>query len=342
MANTPKGENKVNGHRTPKILAQLFHQETSSAALDASRVVVDPKSIAASVTSIRTEVPPDAHTAPYLGLEREGNAVLINSDGLILTIGYLLLESRAVRVMAQDGSWINADYVGYDFDSGFGLARAQKPLNLTPIKLGDSTKLKEGSEVIIAAHGGRDHCIGATIIGRHEFAGYWEYLLDNAIFTAPAHPNWSGAALIGVDGLLYGIGSLLIDDAANTAAGTRGNMFVPVELLSPILDDLLSAGRVQRPPRPWLGMFTAETQKGLVVVHVTPEGPADRSGLALEDVILRVAEEPINDLAHMYRKMWDLGDAGTVVPLTVMRDTVGIEVTVKSASRYDYFRTPRE
>ena len=227
MANTPKGENKVNGHRTPKILVPLFHQETSSTALDASRVVVDPKSIAASVTSIRTEVPPDAHTAPYLGLEREGNAVLINSDGLILTIGYLLLESRAVRVMAQDGSWINADYVGYDFDSGFGLARAQKPLNLTPIKLGDSTKLKEGSEVIIAAHGGRDHCIGATIIGRHEFAGYWEYLLDNAIFTAPAHPNWSGAALIGVDGLLYGIGSLLIDDAANTAAGTRGNMFVP-------------------------------------------------------------------------------------------------------------------
>ena len=342
MADTPKGENKVNGHRPPKLLAQLFHQERSSAALDVSKVIVDPKLIAASVTSIRTEVPSDAHTAPYLGLEREGNAALINSDGLILTIGYLLLESRAVWVMAQDGSWISADYVGYDFDSGFGLARAQKPLNLTPIKLGDSTKLEQGSEVIIAAHGGPDHCISATIIDRHEFAGYWEYLLENAIFTAPAHPNWSGAALIGVDGLLYGIGSLLIDDAANDTVGTRGNMFVPIELLRPILDDLLSAGRVRRPPRPWLGMFTAETQTGLVVVHLTPEGPAHRSGLALDDVILRVAEEPINDLAHMYRKMWNLGDAGTVVPLTVMRDAVGVEVTVKSASRYDYFRTPRD
>ena len=274
---------------------------------------------------------------------------LLTTTFLLLVMGLFLPMSAKAQLFVSDDTLDSV--LQFDsttgaplgtFDSGFGLARAQKPLNLTPIKLGDSTKLEQGSQVIIAAHGGPDHCISATIIDRHEFAGYWEYLLETAIFTAPAHPNWSGAALIGVDGLLYGIGSLLIDDAANDTVGTRGNMFVPIELLRPILDDLLSAGRVRRPPRPWLGMFTAETQTGLVVVHLTPEGPAHRSGLALDDVILRVAEEPSNDLAHMYRKMWNLGDAGTVLPLTVMRDAVGVEVTVKSASRYDYFRTPRD
>ena len=341
MADTLKDTKKVNGHRTPNILGPQLPHDTTSLGLDTGNLVVNPELVVAPVTSIRTEVPSDAHTAPYLGVEREGNAVLINSDGLILTIGYLLLESRSIWVMAQDGNWLSADFVGYDFDSGFGLARARDPLNLVPIELGDSTNLKKGSSVFIAAHGGRDHCAGATVIERREFAGYWEYLLENAIFTAPAHPNWSGAALIGVNGMLYGIGSLLIDDPANNTAGTQGNMFVPIELLSPILDDMLSSGRTRRPPRPWLGMFTAEMQTGIVVVHLTPEGPAHRSGLALDDVILRVGGEPINDLAHMYRKIWGLGDAGAIVPLTVMRDSVGVEVAVKSANRYEHFRTPR-
>lgn len=332
----------MNGQQLPNVLDKaLPDRQMPTIELDPSTTGVKQALSSVSVTSVRTEVPSDAHTAPYLGIEREGNAVLINSDGLILTIGYLLLESHTVQVLARDGGWVGADFVGYDFESGFGLARAREPLNLTPISIGDSASLQEGSQVTVAAHGGQEQVINATIIARRAFAGYWEYLLENAIYTAPAHPNWSGAALIGKDGLLHGIGSLLIDDAGTGAAGMQGNMFVPTELLKPILDDLLSGGRVHGPARPWLGMFTAETQTGLVVVHLTPEGPAHRSGLAPEDVILRIDGEPINDLAHMYRKMWSLGDAGTVIPLTVMRDTVGVEVSVKSASRYDYFRTPR-
>ena len=341
MAAIPKDAKKINGHRVPNILAPQLHQDATSVGLDTKNVVVDPELVETPVTSIRTEVPTDAHTAPYLGVEREGNAVLIGSDGLVLTIGYLLIECSVIRVMARDGTWSSADFVGYDFDSGFGLARARDPLNFTPIEFGDSTNLKQGSNVFVAAHGGRDHCADATVIERREFAGYWEYLLENAIFTAPAHPNWSGAALIGVDGMLHGIGSLLIDDPTNSTTGTQGNMFVPIELLSPILGDILSSGQTRQPPRPWLGMFTAETQTGIVLVHLTPEGPAHRSGLALDDVILRVGGEPIDDLAHMYRKIWSLGDAGTLVPLTVMRDSVGVEVKVKSANRYEYFRTPR-
>ena len=332
---------KINGHRAPNILVQQLRQDSNSVGLDTKNVVVDPDLIEAPVTALRTDVPADAHTAAYLGVEREGNAVVISSDGLVLTIGYLLLESSAIRVMTRDGTWSSADFVGFDFDSGFGLARATDPLNFSPIELGDSTNLKQGSDVFVAAHGGRGHCAGATIIERREFAGYWEYLLENAIFTVPAHPNWSGAALIGIDGKLHGIGSLLIDDPTNGVTGIQGNMFVPIELLSPILGDILSSGQSRHPPRPWLGMFTAETQTGIVLVHLTPEGPAHRSGLALDDVILRVGGEPINDLAHMYRKIWSLGNAGTLVPLTVMRDSVGVEVKVKSANRYEYFRTPR-
>ena len=336
-----KREKKLNGHRTPKIFASQLHPKISSPT---DTVTSDFSTIINTefMTSVRTEVPPDARTAPYLGIEREGNAVAIGPDGLLLTVGYLLLESRTIRAVTKEGNWVPADYVGYDFESGFGLARAREPLNLTPIEFGESAKLATDSAVIVAAHGGENHWLNAKITGRREFAGYWEYLIENAIFTTPAHPNWSGAALIDSDGKLNGIGSLLVDDAMDTKNRKQGNMFVPIELLTPILDDLLKNGRSQQPTRPWVGMFTAETQTGLAIVHVTPGGPAQRSGIEVEDVILRINEEPIADLADMYRKIWRLGTAGTVIPMTLMRDTVGVEVTVKSSNRYDYFVTPRD
>ena len=295
-----------------------------------------------SVTAIRTEVPADAHTASYLGSEREGSAVLIDDSGTVLTIGYLLLESNRVWIRDKSASWVPADFVGYDFESGFGLARAREPLNLVPIGLGDSSTLNEGEEVCVVAYGDEEPPIRTNVVGRQEFAGYWEYLIENAIFTSPAHPKWSGAPLVGSDGLVKGIGSLLLDEVAEKTAQAQGNMFVPTELLLPILDDLLRTGRAQRPSRPWLGIFAADTQKGPSLIHISPEGPADQSGLHAEDIILRVNNKPIDDVADMYRKIWTVGEAGSVIPVTIMRDTIGVELTVKSSSRYDFFRTPRE
>ena len=194
----------------------------------------------------------------------------------------------------------------------------------------------------MVAYGDNELPVRTNVVGRQQFAGYWEYLIENAIFTSPAHNKWSGAPLVDSDGLVKGIGSLLLDEIASQKEQAQGNMFVPTELLLPILDDLLQTGRARRPPRPWLGIFAADTHRGPSLIHISPEGPADRSGLRAEDVILRVNNEPIKDIADMYQKVWDVGVAGSLVPVTIMRDTVGVELKIKSSSRYDFFQTPRE
>ena len=318
------------------------NKKMEQTALVAPGPALDNSQYSGSVTAIRTEVPADAHTASYLGSEREGSAVVIDDSGTVLTIGYLLLESNRVWIRGQNGSWIAADFVGYDFESGFGLARARESLNLVPMELGDSSTLNEGEEVCVVAYGDEESPIRTNVVGRQEFAGYWEYLIENAIFTSPAHPKWSGAPLVDSGGLVKGIGSLLLDEIAEQTTQAQGNMFVPTELLLPILDDLLRTGRAQRPSRPWLGIFAADTQKGPSLIHIAPEGPADHCGLHAEDVILRVNNEPIDDVADMYRKIWKVGEAGSLVPVTIMRDAVGVELKIKSSSRYDFFRTPRE
>ncbi|MDP6352661.1 MAG: S1C family serine protease [Alphaproteobacteria bacterium] len=335
-------EGKINGHRASAILRQLRPDLDPSMTPDPEDLAFDLDAVASGVTALRAQVPSDAHTAPYLGTEREGNAVAIHQDGLVVTIGYLILESQSVQVATAAGDWIESEVVGYDFETGFGLVRPRRPLDILPIGIGNSDDLREGEPVVIAARGGRDQALTGTVASRREFAGYWEYLLDDAIFTAPAHPNWSGSALIGADGRLRGIGSLLVEDAGAGGEALQGNMFVPIDLLTPLIDRLSTVGRARDHARPWLGMFTADTATGLVVVHISPDGPADRAGIIVDDSVVRVAGEPVSDLADMYRRMWGLGDAGVAVPLTVIRDTAGIELTVHSASRYDYFKTPRE
>ena len=161
-----------------------------------------------AIVKIRSIVPKDAHTASSLGTEREGSGVVIDSEGYILTIGYLIVEAEAIEVVGQEDKAINATFVGYDHNTGFGLLRTDKPINVVPIKLGQSSKVKEGEPILVAGYGGTDSVQGARVISRKEFAGYWEYLLEDAIFTAPAYANFGGAALIDRDGRLLGIGSL--------------------------------------------------------------------------------------------------------------------------------------
>ena len=198
-----------------------------------------------------------------------------------------------------------------------------------------------GTPVIVAGRGGAEQSIEAKVVSRRPFDGYWEYHLDEAIFTTPAHPNWGGSALIGPDGRVAAIGSLLVEDAVMDNQPSQGNMFVPIDLLEPIYTDLVEHGRVRRPPRPWLGMFTAETQGVLVVTHVTTDGPAAQAGIEPGDVVLRVNEEPVAGLSDLYQCIWALGEAGVGVPLTLVRSGAGVEIVVHSGNRYDFFRTPR-
>lgn len=290
-----------------------------------------------SVLSLRTEVPEDAFTAAILGTERDGNGVAISDSGLVLTIGYLITEAETVWLVSGDGAATPAHVVGYDQASGLGLVQALGRLGLPAMELGSSGDARVGDQVIVAGHGGRRHALAARIISKREFAGYWEYVLDEAIFTAPPHPEWGGAALIDAHGRLLGIGSLLL---RNESDEPGGNMFVPIDLLRPIYDDLLRFGRVDKPARPWLGMYAAETEGQCVVAGLAGGAPADRADVQVGDVVLKVGDAAVSGLADMYRRIWALGPAGTVVPLTVSRAGEELTLRVRSADRNDFLKSP--
>ncbi len=300
----------------------------------------DLKSALDAVVALRADIPDDAFTAPILGTERTGSGVVIGDDGLVLTIGYLITEAESIWLSANDGTVVPGHPVAFDFATGFGLVLPLSPLRVRPLARGSASTVAPNDDVFVLGSGGRSHALKATVFAKREFAGYWEYLLDEALFTTPVHPEWSGAALVGEDGLLVGIGSLLVQEAVGDEV-VKGNMFVPADLLAPILDDLLRTGRSSLPTRPWLGMYTAETPGGLVVNGVASGGPADKAGIAPGDVVVAVGEDRVTGLADMYRRIWRKGPAGTEIVLTMARDGTPRRANVRSGDRRDFLRKPR-
>ncbi len=288
-----------------------------------------------SVVKIHAKAVPDARSRSTLGPEREGTGIVIDSSGLILTIGYLIQEAESVEIAAADGRPLPASVVAYDFHTGFGLLRAVKAPPVRPIAFGDSARIGDSEPVLIV---GFDGVAPAFVVSRRPFAGYWEYLLDEAIFTAPATVNWQGAALINKEGKLLGVGSLVVGDALGARAQLPGNMFVPIDLLKPILGDLIAQGRTSAKPRPWLGVNTQDLQGKLIVTRVSPESPAEKAGLAAGDIIIGVRGEQVQGHADFYRKLWASGDAGIEVMLDVLKGTEIKHLGVRSMDRNHYLR----
>ena len=291
-----------------------------------------------AIVRVSSEVPADARTAQSLGTQREGSGVVIDSGGLVLTVGYLILEAAKAEVLSPGGKPIDAEVVGYDHNTGFGLLRAKKALDARPMEFGDSAKLKMRDEVLVASHGGPSSVQAAFVVSRREFAGSWEYLLENAIYTTPPHPNFGGAALIGRKGRLLGIGSLFLQDIMPGHGPIPGNMFVPIDQLKPILADLIVQGRSSRPSRPWLGIYTREVGGRILVLRITPDGPAHKAGIRRGDMIVGIAGEAVENLADFYRKVWSKGHAGVKVSLNVLRGTRVRNISVRSSDRYKYLK----
>src|SRR6185436_6643423 len=266
-----------------------------------------------AVVLLRAEIPEDAFTASILGAERAGNGVVIREDGLVLTIGYLITEAESIWLTTNHGTVVQGHALAYDQASGFGLVMPYGRLGVRPLERGTASAAAADSPVIVVGHGGRGHSLKAKLIAKREFAGYWEYVLDEALFTAPAHPQWGGSALVDQRGRLLGIGSLLVQEAVE-GESVQGNMMVPIDLLGPVLDDMLTMGRPNRPPRPWLGMYTTEGNGQLIVGGLAPGGPAERSGVRMGDLVLEVAGRRVANLADLFRNVWDLGAAGTEIP----------------------------
>jgi S1-C subfamily serine protease len=294
-----------------------------------------------AVVSVKTYVPADAFTANTLGTERAGSGVVIKGTGLIATIGYLITEAETIWITSSEGQAVAGHALAYDQESGFGLVQALGKLDAPSLELGDSDRLKVGDQAVLAAGGGRHHAIETRIVARQEFAGYWEYVLDDALFTAPAHPVWGGSGLIGSDGKLMGIGSLILQQGDGKGRRLDMNMVVPIGLLAPIMQDLLSYGKVNRPARPWLGMLATEADDALVVGGLSDNGPAEQAGLRAGDKILMVNDEEIPDLAGLWRRVWSSGSAGAEVRLRIERDGSPKRVSIRSADRASYMKSPR-
>ena len=343
---------RTNGHR-PTGLLHLLDPSLKLAPHpkqeDLNFNLYDTLDAVVQLTAIISE---DAFSAQTLGQNREGNAILISSDGLLVTIGYLVVDAYSISIRTHGGKPVPAELVGYSHETGIAIIHALEKLPVKPIKLGKTDNLKENSPVIIAPYGGENHSISAKVASRREFAGSWEYMIENAIFTTPIHPNWSGAALISDEGKLCGIGSLWVNDAKkyekkrqrdsadeslkDDPNNSPGNMFVPIDLLEPIYDDLISFGVASGQQRPWLGMYTSEEMNQLFVSGIIPDAPADLAEIEPGDIIVALNGQSVKTLSHMYKVLWSLGAAGIEIVIKLCRDGTDIDVTVKTDSRYSF------
>lgn len=300
----------------------------------------DLEGVLSSIVGIHSIVPPDAFTAETLGTERAGNGVFIAPHNVVLTIGYLITEAEQVWLHLRDGRTLPAHVVAYDQENGFGLLQPLARIDIPALEIGSSAAAQVGDDVVVGGSGGRKRSVAAQIAAKQEFAGYWEYVLDEAIFTTPSHPNWGGTGVIGADGKLIGIGSLQLEQSRGDKA-QHINMVVPIDLLKPVFNDLLTLGRPNRPARPWLGLYATEVENRVVIAGLAGRGPAKQATLRTGDLLVGVAGREIHDLAALFRGVWALGSAGVEVPLRIHREGRTFDVRVKSADRSEYLKRPR-
>ncbi|MBV1798864.1 S1C family serine protease [Siccirubricoccus sp. G192] len=294
-----------------------------------------------SIVAVKAMVPADAFTAQTLGTERIGSGVVIRPDGLIATIGYIVTEAETIWLTTHDGRVVQGHALGHDFETGFGLIQALGRLDLPALPVETGEAPQPGDTAVLASAGGRKHALRCTVAARQEFAGYWEYMLEEAIFTAPAHPSWGGAGLIGGDGRLLGIGSLVMQQQDGKGKRVDLNMVVPASLLPPVLEDMLAYGRPNRPARPWLGLYATEDEKGVIASSMARGGPAQKAGLQEGDRVLAVGGTRISDLAGLWRAVWASGSAGTRLRLTIGREASPRELVVTSIDRRAFLKAPR-
>jgi S1-C subfamily serine protease len=293
-----------------------------------------------AIVGVRSIIPADAFTAETLGTERAGNGVLMQS-GIVLTIGYLVTEAETIWLTLSDGRAVEGHALAYDQPTGFALVQPLARLDMPGLPIGDSGRAEIGDSVVVAGAAGREGAVAAQIVARQEFAGYWEYVLDDAIFTAPVHPRWGGTAVIDEGGEIIGIGSLQLMAAGSGGEELPLNMVVPIDILKPVLDDLLTQGRRSAPPRPWLGLYATAIEDRVVIFGLARGGPGEKAGVQTGDIVAAVAGTAVDDLAEFYRTVWSIGDAGVEVPLTLLREGETLEVTLVSTDRTLLLKAPR-
>ncbi|MES2785921.1 MAG: S1C family serine protease [Pseudomonadota bacterium] len=316
------------------VLVATSHAAAPAATPPAQAVIEALTRANAAVVGVKVTAAQGARSASTLGRNRSGSGVVIGPDGLILTIGYLMLEADNIQIVTQDERTIPATAVAYDLDTGFGLIRPLLPLRgIAAVPLGSPRNMNPGDTLMVAT-GGEDGDVGMTrLVSRRPFSGYWEYHIESAIFTSPPVANHSGAPVFNQRGELLGIGSLFVADALGEAPRIPGNMFVPVDLLKPILAEMTRTGSTARSRRPWLGLTSAEQAGRVQVVRVTADSPAASSGIEAGDFILAVDGTQVASLESFYKKLWARPNPEDEVRLTVLQGAEVKILTVKAVDR---------
>lgn len=299
----------------------------------------DTQATLSAVVHVRMKALPGARSSATLGAEREGTGVVIDGRGHVVTIGYVVNEADTIELTTQDQLTVPATLVSYDHATGLGLLRAVAPLaGVTPMEMGSADALALREPVMVLPHGGRGAASIGYVMSKRKFTASWEYLLESALFVSPPTMQWAGAALVNREGKLVGIGSLLLR-SIDASQQVPGNLFVPVDVLKPILKDLIDTGHRAGPVRPWLGLGTEEVQGRLFVTNITRDGPADKAGIRRGDILLGIGRDGVRTHEEFYRRLWSMGAAGTEIPLRVLQDVEVRDLRVESADRARHFQT---
>lgn len=295
----------------------------------------------AAVVGVQVTAADGARSAETLGKERSGSGVVIGNDGLVLTIGYLMLEAQTIQIVTQDNKTLPARAIGYDMATGFGLIKPLLPLRgIAPVPLGAYQDVKPG-DAVMAATGGEDGDVNMTrLVSKRAFSGYWEYHIDSALFTSPPIGNHSGAPLFNQRGELLGIGSLFVGDAMGENRRLPGNMFVPVDLLKPILAEMQQTGGTRMSRRPWIGVSSAEQNGRVVLVRVNKEGPAAEAGLQPGDFVLAVDGAKVDSLEAFYKKLWEHQNPTDEITLTVLQGAEVKTLRLRAVDRMSTMMKP--
>lgn len=294
-----------------------------------------------SIVKIEARVPASARSARTLGTDRAGSGAVIDAEGLIVTIGYIVTDATDITITTASGAQVPAELVAYDYETGLGLVRTMKSINVRPVRLGDSDAARERTPAVIAGFGGREAVRGAYVLSRRVFTGYWEYMMENALYTAPFYESFGGASLLDGEGRLIGVGYVAVNDAAGQGSGVAGNMFVPINRLKAILPDMIETGRGKGIGRPWLGVQTHEVGGRLFVIRVNPESPASEAGLKQGDILLTLNGQSLETQADFYRRLWNSGAPGTTVAFTVLQGVVINTLNVRTVDRNSIFSVGR-
>jgi len=290
-----------------------------------------------AMVGVRAEISKEANTSRFLGDLRHGNGVVIDDAGTILTIGYLVVEAQSVSVLTHEGKEHPARVVAYDAHSGIGVLRAMQPLGVRPAVLGDSAAVKEGDPMLVLTRHPQAPFSPARVVGRRTFVGYWEYMLENAIYTAPPVEHYAGAGLFDSNFRLVGIGSLFLESAGTVREDSPGNMFVPIGAFTSVREALMRTGRPPGPARPWMGLSLTEQHGRLMVLRVSSKGPAAKAGISVGDLLLAIDGQKVARMDELFRALWTRGQAGRRVRLTLLQGNELKEVTLVTGNRYDHY-----